>query len=95
MHSGPANNIRSVAPECNRHPGFQRSEPPAPTEKASLTTCKNHKARTCLSRPIPATPFQHFFTDAERLPSPTVDFGKDVLAVEFTTKLPWVISKRP
>jgi len=34
-----------------------------------------------------ATPgFQYFFTDAKRLPSPQVDFGKNVLAVEFTRR---------
>ena len=32
--------------------------------------------------------FQYFFTDAKRLPSPLVDFGNRVLAVEFITKLP-------
>jgi hypothetical protein len=39
--------------------------------------------------------FQYFFTDAQRLPSATVDFGNSVLAVEFVTKLPWVIEARP
>jgi hypothetical protein len=39
--------------------------------------------------------FQYFFTDAKRLPSPEVDFGTNVLAVEFITKLPWVISEQP
>ena len=39
--------------------------------------------------------FQYFFTDAKRLPRPVVDFGKNILAVEFITKLPWVISEQP
>ncbi len=39
--------------------------------------------------------FQYFFTDAQRLPSATVDFGNSVLAVEFVTRLPWVIEARP
>ena len=42
-----------------------------------------------------ASGFQYFFTDAKRLPSPQVDFGENVLAVEFVTKLPWVISEQP
>ena len=58
MISGRTGNIHLVAPECNGQPGFQRSEPPAPTEGASLTTSENDKARTWLSRPIPATPFR-------------------------------------
>ena len=36
--------------------------------------------------------FQYFFTDAKRLPKPVVDFGGKVLAVEFRSKLPFVIS---
>ncbi len=36
--------------------------------------------------------FQYYFTDAARLPKPRADFGKDVLAVEFITKLPWVMA---
>jgi hypothetical protein len=39
--------------------------------------------------------FQYFFTDAKHLPRPEVDFGKNVLAVEFRTRLPWVISEQP
>jgi len=39
--------------------------------------------------------FQYFFEEAKRLPRPAVDFGKNVLAVEFLTKLPWVISEQP
>jgi hypothetical protein len=49
MDSGAIKNIHTVAPECNRHPGFERSVPPAPTGKANVITCENHKARTCLS----------------------------------------------
>jgi hypothetical protein len=39
--------------------------------------------------------FQYFFADAKHLPRPEVDFGKNVLAVEFSTKLAWVISEQP
>jgi hypothetical protein len=39
--------------------------------------------------------FQYFFVDAKRLPRPTVDFGKNVLGIEFLTKLPWVIAEEP
>jgi hypothetical protein len=35
--------------------------------------------------------FQYFFADARHPPKPVVDFGEKVLAVEFLTKLPWVI----
>ncbi len=38
---------------------------------------------------------QYYFADAKHLPIPRVDFGKKVLVVEFTTKLPWVISEQP
>ncbi len=34
--------------------------------------------------------FQYYFADAKRLPIPRADFGKNVLAVEFSTKLPCV-----
>jgi len=42
--------------------------------------------------------FQYFFARrgfATRTPTPETDFGEDVLAVEFSTKLPWVISEQP
>jgi hypothetical protein len=39
--------------------------------------------------------FQYWFADAKSLPRPAVDFGANVLAVEFWTKLPWVISELP
>jgi hypothetical protein len=42
-----------------------------------------------------ASGFQYFFRDAKRLPSVKVDFGEHILAVEFLTKLPWVISEHP
>jgi hypothetical protein len=32
IDSGPTDNIHLTAPECNRQPGFHRSEPPARTE---------------------------------------------------------------
>jgi len=39
--------------------------------------------------------FQYYFVDAKRLPKPGADFGQNVLAVEFSAKLPWVISDQP
>jgi hypothetical protein len=42
-----------------------------------------------------ATGFQYWFAEAKGLPRPEVDFGKEVLAVQFLTKLPWVISEPP
>jgi len=39
--------------------------------------------------------FQYWFGDAKGLPHPAVDFGKNVLAVEFITKIPWVIPGQP
>jgi hypothetical protein len=39
--------------------------------------------------------FQYYFVDAKRLPKPHANFGQNVLAVEFTTKLPWLISEHP
>jgi hypothetical protein len=41
------------------------------------------------------TGFQFWIADAKGLPHPAVDFGKNVLAVEFITKLPWVIEGLP
>jgi len=38
-----------------------------------------------------ASGFQYWFAEARNLPKPQADFGKNVLAVEFVTKLPWVI----
>jgi hypothetical protein len=38
---------------------------------------------------------QCYFAVAKRLPLPQPDFGKNVLAVEFSTKLPWMISELP
>jgi len=35
--------------------------------------------------------FQYWFKDAKNLPKPEADFGPSVLAVEFWTRLPWVI----
>jgi hypothetical protein len=49
MDSGPTDNIHLAAPECNRQPGFQRSELPARTEGACFTTPENAKARNGLS----------------------------------------------
>jgi len=39
--------------------------------------------------------FQYWVASAERLPTPAADFGKSVLAVQFFTKLPWVVAERP
>ncbi len=38
--------------------------------------------------------FQYFFRASHR-PTPPGDFGEEVLALEFSTKLPWVISDEP
>jgi len=42
-----------------------------------------------------ATGFQYWFADGKALPAPAAEFGANVLAVEFLTKLPWVISEKP
>ena len=42
----------------------------------------------------PSSGFQYWFAEAKNLPKPQVDFGDKVLAVEFVTKLPWVISRQ-
>jgi hypothetical protein len=39
--------------------------------------------------------FQYWFADAKNLPKPEADFGPSVLAVEFWTRLPWVIPDQP
>jgi hypothetical protein len=39
--------------------------------------------------------FQYYFVDAKRLPKPGGNFGENVIAVEFITNLPWVISEQP
>jgi hypothetical protein len=39
--------------------------------------------------------FQYWFADGKQLPRPPVDFGEKVIAVEFTTKLPWIIPQQP
>jgi hypothetical protein len=40
--------------------------------------------------------FQFYFADAKRLPRPAGDFGKNVLAVEFSgANIPWVIAEQP
>ena len=39
--------------------------------------------------------FQYWFADAKGLPKPEADFGANVLAVEFWTRLPWVIPDQP
>ena len=36
--------------------------------------------------------FQYYFTDAKHLPKPPADFGAQIAAVEFYTKIPWVIT---
>ena len=49
MGSGPTGNIHRAAPERNRQPSFQSSEPPAPTEGATLAAPENAKVRNGLS----------------------------------------------
>ena len=44
---------------------------------------------------LPPSGFQYYFLDAKRLPKPAADFGAKVLAIDFHTKLPWVISQKP
>jgi len=39
--------------------------------------------------------FQYYFVDAKHLPKPHGNFGENVMAVEFVTKLPWVIAEQP
>lgn len=40
--------------------------------------------------------FQYYFVDAKRLPRPPVDFGVEVAAVEFYTKIRWILAgERP
>jgi len=43
----------------------------------------------------PTGGLRYFFADAKSLPRPSVDFGGSILAIEFLTKLPWVISEQP
>jgi hypothetical protein len=43
----------------------------------------------------PRSGFQYWLTDAKGLPKPQGDFGKNVLAVQFFTRLPWVIPDQP
>ena len=39
--------------------------------------------------------FEYWFADAKHLPKPATDFGDKVAAVEFMTKLPWVLADSP
>jgi hypothetical protein len=39
--------------------------------------------------------FQYWFADSKRLPKPGGDFGASVAAVEFYTKIPWVVEGEP
>lgn len=39
--------------------------------------------------------FQYYFRKAKSLPTPEANFGDNVLALEFSAKLPWVISEQP
>jgi len=44
----------------------------------------------------PNDDFNYYFVDAKRLPKPPVDFGEDTAAVEFNTKIPWILAgERP
>ena len=39
--------------------------------------------------------FQFHFTDAKQRPSPPKDFGDHVIAIDFLTKIPWIIEGEP
>lgn len=39
--------------------------------------------------------FEFWFANAKQLPQPVADFGDKVAAVEFITKLPWVLTEKP
>jgi len=39
--------------------------------------------------------FEFWFVNASHLPKPPADFGPDVAAVEFLTKLPWKLASLP
>jgi hypothetical protein len=39
--------------------------------------------------------FQYYFADGKHLPKPSADFGADLAAVEFYTKIPWVLPEEP
>jgi hypothetical protein len=39
--------------------------------------------------------FEYWFVNAKRLPKPVADFGDKVAAVEFITRLPWVLAHPP
>jgi hypothetical protein len=41
------------------------------------------------------TNFEFWFVDAKRLPKPVADFSDKIAAVEFITKLPWVLPNQP
>ena len=38
--------------------------------------------------------FQYYFVDAKHLPKPPADFGAEIAAVEFHTKIPWILAGR-
>lgn len=39
--------------------------------------------------------FEYWFADAKRLPKPAADFGDRVAAVEFMTRVPWILGDPP
>jgi hypothetical protein len=41
------------------------------------------------------TDFQFHLVDARYLPKPSVNFGDQVLAIDFTTTLPWILEGEP
>lgn len=43
----------------------------------------------------PPSDFQFYFTDAKRLPCPPADFGDRILAIDFLTKIPWIVEGEP
>lgn len=43
----------------------------------------------------PIKGFRYWIADARRLPKPPANFGEKVIALEFMTRIPWVLSPRP
>ena len=42
-----------------------------------------------------AADFQYWVGDGKHMPKAPADFGSDVLAVEFYSKLPWILPEKP
>ncbi len=45
--------------------------------------------------PDAGTEFEFHITDPKRLPKADVSFGDRVLAVDFTTRIPWILEEEP